>query len=299
MANDLSREEWLYLFRLGLSAGAIFAPSPTELETLNRIFLKTIWFHKYEESLLLPSFTRGDMRVAWFPSRFPRQSVHRAVQRLVSRNVLSMRRTGRARSEYRIRVESAAMLSCLDALYPKQDMLRTLRMKVAEMWSANNWEIPDIKLERAMGTTIEEQVKGVPEKSRDNLKRQHLKKMAAPSDSVKPSWVFQMMKALCSELDIRYIEILPTAKEKAQAMGSARNFLNYCKEAGLSPQQVIADVCTHWHRMQSGNLTTIEGKSIRLPSSVSFMDFFRFRREIMRWLADNKDSTPKYEVEFV
>jgi hypothetical protein len=293
--NWLTEPEWFYLFRLLLHASAIFAPGPAEREVFVAIGLRTILCYRVETKLTPPYFVHGDLRVGWFPSIYSRQAVHQSLQKLKSRNVLSIRKGGATSI---IRIELPGMLSLLSGIRRTQkSMLVHLREKAISFWGSQQWETLDLRMEKeTMARLNELNVEEIKERGREHLRAKAMKRRLAPADDVKPSWVFHFIRETCADMNVKYAETLPTMKERQQAKGSARNFLLYCREDGLDPRQIIHDVCFHWHLMRSGELMTAEGKPILLSSVISFMDFFRYRREILKWIGENKDAKPKYEV---
>jgi hypothetical protein len=115
--------------------------------------------------------------------------------------------------------------------------------------------------------------------------------------SFKPDDVFQYCRDSCARHDVRYAEPFKDDKNKRQGYHNAKTFLGWLREKDRDPRPMLDEVCRYWPRMEYSLKKVEGGKDIILPPSMSFMDFFRYRKEILIWIAEHRGEKPKYEVE--
>lgn len=92
------------------------------------------------------------------------------------------------------------------------------------------------------------------------------------------------MMDICEEEGVKYHDGGFTKRDK----GSARNFIKYCTEVDKDPRAVLREVITFWRWFHAGHIKKDDGKSLVLPSIISFRKFFNHREEILSWIEANR-----------
>jgi hypothetical protein len=93
------------------------------------------------------------------------------------------------------------------------------------------------------------------------------------------------LRRVCRECNVAYEA--PGISEDLAALKCARTFLSECRGSEVDPLQLVQTLARSWKHFRGGVLTEA-GRQIYLPTSISFLHFFRFRKEIIRWLNDNR-----------
>lgn len=91
--------------------------------------------------------------------------------------------------------------------------------------------------------------------------------------------ITQAMRMFCEEVGLTFSDIW-TKRE----FGSAKNWLRLCESEGIRPRQQLRSVVRNWTRFRQGVLQNDEGRNITLRETVSFTEYFKWRRQIDAWL---------------
>lgn len=97
-----------------------------------------------------------------------------------------------------------------------------------------------------------------------------------------------VLRLYCEEIGITYSDLW-TKRDFA----SAKNWLNYCTRDGIRPRRQLRDLVRNWTRFRQGQIHNDEGKVIMLRETVSFTEYFKWRKAIDAWLAANQETMPE------
>lgn len=304
----LNKKEYGLLIRLMNKHNNLFIKPGSENLIFAHVCDRTLWYHKVEEQLRTAWLTEGRGSLGCLPTLYDRTSIYRARIALEKRGVLSFKKTGATnRAPLIVRIELpgivrifrdvfSRLMAIDDTAFSVVSGLQTIVTKVEKHWNKMSWPVYRITLLKEAMVKLDTVFERGKEKSDGALKKRNQKREAVAIEDIKPNWLPGMMKNYCGEAGARYVESLLTLKERKMMLGSARNFLTYCKMDEIDPRELLHDVCRWWHMMQPGLKSFETGKNVMLPRAVSFMSFFRYRREIVDWLAEPENKKDRYNV---
>jgi hypothetical protein len=79
--------------------------------------------------------------------------------------------------------------------------------------------------------------------------------------------------------------------ERIAAALAAEALVAECHESGIEARELVHALARNWTRLRAGVLRDDLGRQICLPGEVSFIHFYRFRSEILKWLNENARGT--------
>ena len=305
----LSPYEWSLLSRLVVGHSWLLARQGAEMTVFLHLISRTFPYYKFEERFCPRFLLMGRLQFPTFPCGRDASRLYRARCSLHESSVIFFERTGRLTTDPFNSIVNApgivdGFLELASSMVGYDDGAPTLfgvlggvRKKLGAYWEEKKWPMLEVSMVDEEKKRIEESVGEGRVKAQDARDRRKRKQASAPQKEIKPGWVTQYMKEYCDDLDVPYAENLSTKKERAQAKGSARNFLAYCAADEFDPRGLLYEVCKHWGRFR-GELKREDGTSVLLPASVSFTKFFVHRQAIVDWLRENKDREPKYDIRF-
>jgi hypothetical protein len=75
--------------------------------------------------------------------------------------------------------------------------------------------------------------------------------------------------------------------ERIAAARAAEALAEELAAAGIDARDLVQTLARRWSELRAGVLGDDSGRQIYLPNEVSFLHFYRFRSEILKWLAAN------------
>jgi len=152
-----------------------------------------------------------------------------------------------------------------------------------EVITDKNLEKGIMKIEDAIKTGEKISAKGKLYKSRRRSQKE-----------LRPFMIRRLMTEYCEEVGVKYAEPGWTGKEAKSAV----NWLNYCKGAGHDPREILFEVCKFWKSFRSGAILRDNRTQIVLKDTVSFWQFYQYRREIGAWIKANRDRVTESQSEW-
>jgi hypothetical protein len=242
---------------------------------LEFICARTVRWQKYEEKIPVRHFEEGVTGRDGY--LLPGLEMGRTQQFEMRRRIVRSGLVFRSGSSFYL-VNVAGMLKAVEAVVAKSDRLWQLTMQpILEKVRADfrDMGVPDVvPLMRVEAVAkLRERVQEALDLSEDRRQKRIWKQFLSVDDMA------LFMREACAESGITYYDVW-TAKERK----CAKNFLRYCAESQIDAKTMLREVARHWDKFRVGVLQTDDGKSITLFHTVSFTEFFKWRRQIGSWL---------------
>lgn len=190
------------------------------------------------------------------------------------------------------------ILRAIDSIYAKQfPELQGADNESIEQLTGffvnNNWRMPAIMIEGVAMKAMDALKKG-KEKAAQGRERKINRLRKKKAEKITPNDVIYFMSELCKQEDIKFFQPSLTGKEK----GCIKNFIEYCNRDGIDIHKHLEKICFHWEQFATGVLKNDYGQEITLPPVVDFMDYFKNRRQIDKYLSIVGDRPEIQEVQF-
>jgi len=174
------------------------------------------------------------------------------------------------------------MIKILDIVYskifPNYNFNHDYEIKsILELFVNNGWKCPAIHLEDAMQAKealLAGKLKALEAKKKKINKISKKKKLSVND-------VLFLMKDICKKEGLKFFQPTLTAKEKR----CVKNFINYCAEEEIDVVKKIEKICLFWNEFSSGVLKTDTGKELILSPVIDFMEYFKHRKIIDKYIA--------------
>jgi hypothetical protein len=308
----LSPYEWSLLSKLVIGHSWLLAKQGGEMILLSHLAMRTLPYRKFQERFHPKFLLTGRLQFPTFPCGIDRTWLYRARCSLQDASVVFFERTGNLPTDPLNSIINAPGITngflqlaslFIDYDYHAESLvgeLGTMKGKLDLHWEKNGWPVAEVSMVKEKQESLIDAVEKGKEKALNARERRKKRRETASLSEMRPGWITEYMKEYCEDVGAAYAELLTTEKERARIRGSAKNFLTYCKKDGVDPKELLYNVCKHWNRFRSGALEREDGTTILLPRSVSFEQFFIYRKHILDWLAIHKDDPiEKCEVVFI
>uniref|UniRef100_A0A6M3LVN6 Uncharacterized protein n=2 Tax=viral metagenome TaxID=1070528 RepID=A0A6M3LVN6_9ZZZZ len=162
--------------------------------------------------------------------------------------------------------------------------LREVAGIIKEFHKMKKWQVQSLA-DKEEYMNLEEEVANA-RKNSEYAKQRRKEKLA--TKPVTASVIPALMRDFVEEPGIVYSEGAVSKAEEKKIHGSMKNWLTYCERDGVDPREQLRKVCENWIHFSVGQLVREDGTTIVLPDRiVSFNNYFKYRREIDRWLVQD------------
>lgn len=288
MNSLLSSLEWNVLYEKVVGAVDLFTAPGSERDVFRFLVRKTLRFHKYSEWLSTGSFLNTSIQAGFIGLGYDRSTVYRARCSLRKRNVVLWKSTSDVRERIEHLLNMPEIVRVLVGLAGRDGTIQQLevsRRKILDDYDGIDWYGPvDILLNEAVIMRMEEAMKNGVEKSEKAKRRRIDKRDSKTAKDASVGLVMALMREYCNDYGVPFYDEW-TSRDK----GSVRNWLKYCQDGGVDFKEILKDTCRLWPKFRAGVLTGPNGNSVVLPHAVSFLYFFKYRREVGAWIMAHKD----------
>jgi hypothetical protein len=295
----LTNDEWKQLYvHAVLSKNGLTIPKACN-PLFDYLISRTLFYNKTDELFRPKWLLHGNPKhINPFPLMILRAALWKHKTQLIARNLVEFTYGKKVSDVQRFRINAYGIAhhrytACTVGASVNEEYMKLanyalhVKSKLADFYDEHGWEKQEIILRSGLMVEMRDMIKSGKAVSKAAQERRHGRRMEAPPEKFKGSWVLPVMEEFCKAEGIRYFEQMMSAKNKGRIFKSADNFVRYCIETERDPRNVLLDVCHYWARFHK-ILKTAEGKFITLPSTVNFMDFFNNKNSILEWIERKK-----------
>lgn len=279
----LTSKEWNLLrhaIRVNLS---FFCERRREDHVLNYVFSRTVEFWKFSESIAASEIETGSISHCLLPAVVDKAGRWRAFDWLVRRKIVLRLEDGS------LALNVPGMLGAVIELFSRQielpeanskiQELAKILEKVGEYYANQKWQAQALARSGKI-MKIEEAIELARMKSQEALERKEKKRRTFKAVSVVP-----LFKEACKKANVPYDNDWED-RNRMRMLGSAKHWLVECEKSGEDVKKLIIDVCRYW-TLFSGSVKRA-GKKVPLNSAPSFLEYFKYRREINEWVRQKR-----------
>ena len=294
MRRFLSGEERRHLDRCRPILAKLAVKEGVQQELFSYIWKNTIGSGRFEKVFETKRFYKGDEFSIGICDLcgVGRDAVMRAKTDLSKRNVFcfkleSMGDWRKHKTLVRVNVSNIArfVYDLRQLLYglviedEGQQRLRSIAEKGDKYYAKMGWKQKEQILTKRQQTRMAElgeeaRASGIAKRKEIIEKRKERK--------LQPSWIGDIMSDFCEIHAAPYQD-----RWTKKLLGMAKNWLKEMAFEELEPVELLGTICKKWPQFRSA-LKSDEGKKILLRRSVSFEQYYQYRRQIMDWLACEK-----------
>jgi len=282
------------LERLALDTLPLFRLTPLEERLLRFVLRRTLGWGRLEEhipiSILIGGMVGGTVRLAGVGC--DRVKLWRTRKSLVEKGLLFFEERGGPghNSQWYIpnvcgmwEVWNYFLSSNGEATKGFRDKVEEVVSTIRRVFERKEWPVQALANKGELIMNLEEEVAKARKNSEYARMRRREKQRKKP---VSVSMIPALMKEFTADEDlgVRYSEEESTIADVKRVKRSMRNWLGECERREVDPREQLRKVCENWTDFSS-ELYRDDGTEIGLPPQiVSFDDYYRYRRQIDRWL---------------